>query len=281
MIKLTEVSARENKITVTQLTLELGAGASAVFGSPADGVALLLALIAGATRPSRGSARVLDRDPLSAAARRSIGYVPHAPNLPEALRVGQALSLMATLRGSTIDTAAALSRFGLSGLSETRVSELTAAQVRAVALAEAVASPAVRVLLVEEPFVSMEPSASAAMRAALTSDPQRCVVITTASLADARELASVHVMLSSGRITRVGTSNDLVDLSGPVKLVAIARDPRALVRALSKHESLIKIEVHGDTVIVTAAELETASRALNQAVVACGTSLDSLIAERA
>lgn len=280
MIALTDVSASENKVVVTQVTLKLGAGATAVVGSPSDGTSLLLALLAGAHRPSRGLVRVLELDPSTPASRKSIGWVPRVPTLPESLSVSEALALMATIRGGSLDVAAALARFGLSGLAKARVCDLEASQARAVALAEAFASPAVRVLLIDEPFVSMEPSACTAMQAALASDRDRCVVFCTASPNDARELANGHVVLGSGRVTSVGSSNDLIDPGGVAKLVAIARDPRALVKALSEHESLLALEVRGHAVVVTAADLDAGARAINQAVLASGTSIDSLTTER-
>lgn len=280
MVRLTDVSASANKVALARVSLQLSAGVAALLGAPTDGTSLLLSVMAGAIRASRGSVRVVDLDPTTPAARRAIGYVPLQPALPEALRVDEAISLLGEIRGAPADAKAALARFGLDGLASATVRELSRTQARAVALAEAVASPAVRVLLLDEPFVAMEPSAVAVMRAALSSDPERCVVISTASPTDARELASTHVVLSAGHVARLGASHDLLHAEAQARLVALADDPRALVAALAVEAELLSLEVHGRAVVVTAPNLDTAARAMGRAVVASGTSIESLSTEQ-
>ncbi len=279
MIRLTDVTANEGKIQIAAVTLGMSAGTTAVLGAPNDGTSLLLALMAGAAKVSRGVVRVVEDDPRSAQTRRAIGYVPLVVDLPEALHVTDALTLMSAIRGAAIDVKTALARFGLDGLAQVRVSRLSRAQARSVALAEAVASSVVRVLLIDEPFVSMEPSAAAALASALKSATNRCVVIATSSPVDARDLAASHVVLTSGRVTRLGTSNDLIQSGGVARLVALAEDPRALLGALASEPDLLSIESKGRAVVVTARDLETAARAIGRGVITSGTSLDSLDVE--
>lgn len=282
MIRLEAVTARLAKVDVTGVSLSLAAGVTAVVGATTDGAALVLALVAGAAKPSRGAARVFDLDPTDAVAKRAIGYVPLAAELPDSLRVGEVVSLAGKLRGKDAP-ADALSRFGLEGLSNVRVSRLTRAQARAVAFAEASSSPAVRVLVVEEPTVVMEPSVVALASKTFSADRERIVLFCTASPRDARDLASSFVMMSAGRVVRSGTAADLFASestgSAGVRLVAFAEGARDLAAALAKEDALVGVELSGSRVTIAGTDLESAARAFGRAVVATGARVRSLSPE--
>ena len=82
-----------------------------------------------------------------------------------------------------------LAPLGLEALAKRRVDTLDASEARAVALAEALASPSVSIVLIEEPFVSMAASAVSALPKALAGKKNACVVVSTASASDAALLA--------------------------------------------------------------------------------------------
>ena len=203
MIELEDVAARRRPLALSRMSHVWGTGSHAVVGSRGDGGPLLLALIAGVLRPRAGRVRVLDGAPVDATVRRQIAFVPAEPALPEAMRVSEALELAAAVRREAhVETAERLSVLGVETLADRKVSSLSRAEARAVALAEALTSPSVRVLLVEEPLVTMDARAVGRVPAALRARGRDgcAVVVTTASMRDAGELADDWVALRAGAI---------------------------------------------------------------------------------
>ena len=201
MIRLTGVSARRRPLALAGVTAAWEAGVHSLLGARVDGGPLLLALIAGAARARAGSLQVLDGDPADAAVRARVAYVPLDVALPEALRVDEALSLAAALRGEPVRAPAErLAPLGLEALAPRRVRSLSWAEARGVALAEALTSTRVRVILVEEPLVSMDPRACRRIAEELRArgDAGCAVLVDTASPRDAAEVATDHLLLRGG-----------------------------------------------------------------------------------
>src|SRR5690242_7876924 len=69
------------------LTVALGPGMHALLGGVDDGVALVLAVLAGLVRPSSGRALVVGGAPQDARTRRAVAHVPLDVVLPDPLRV--------------------------------------------------------------------------------------------------------------------------------------------------------------------------------------------------
>lgn len=156
------LSTRHARLARATLTATFEAGVHALVGGPRDGGPLLLSVIAGRALVRSGRVRVLGEAPGSHAIRRRVGWVPSAPSLPEAMRVHEVMALAAVLRGeAAAPTVERLAALGLEALALRRVRSLTLEERRAVALAEALTSTVVRVLLLEEPLVAVDPRAAA------------------------------------------------------------------------------------------------------------------------
>jgi ABC-2 type transport system ATP-binding protein len=278
VIALQNVSARRRPWAIKNITVEWGPGVHAVVGTPADGGPLVLAVIVGAARPHAGRARVLDAAPTDPHARPQIARVGVEPSLPDALRVDEALALAADLRGEARRAPAErLSVLGLEGLAPRPIRSLTRGEARGVALAEALSSSRVRVLVVEEPFGWSDPRAASRISEALRDKGRggAAVVIATASLRDAGELADDSLLMNSGVV--VGKTTSLQSLAGlaagGARLTVVARDSvqaRGLVAALANDPTVTAVELDVNRVRVRGTEPLALAQSCGRAAVEAG-----------
>jgi ABC-2 type transport system ATP-binding protein len=275
VIALENVAARRRPLTLSNLSRQWAAGSHAVIGAPADGGPLLLALVAGLARPRSGVVRVLDAAPGDPAVRRQIGIVPLDPALPEAMCVRDVLDLAAAVRKEAArDAAGRLAVLGVETLAERRVRSLTRAEARAVALSEALTSPTVRVLLVEEPLLTMDARATGRVPEALRRRGREgcAVLLTTASPRDAADLADDWIALRAGAIVRQGDRVDSIVLPGAagVHLRVVLRragEVPALVAALAGSAEVDAIERDEGCVRLRGRDPEALARAAGRAAV--------------
>jgi ABC-2 type transport system ATP-binding protein len=227
-------------MTLSDLNVSWDAGIHAILGAPKDGGPLLLSMLAGAERPRKGQIRVLKGNPLERSVRSRIAFVPLDPVLPDALRVHEIVMLAQRFRGdargSAVDGLAAL---GIETLAPRPARTLGPAEGRAVLLAEALASPSVRVLLIEEPAVCLEPRAASHLGGSLREFARdgRAVILVTSSARDADALADDTWLLRAGILS--GPCPPLMSLArGPSSTGASFRlavsDARALTAALAR-----------------------------------------------
>ena len=170
-------------------------GMTVVLGTPADGTAMLLQLLAGSERPRRGKVRVQGGDPhTDPALRAHIGAVlaeePELP-LPPAAMLAHAL-------GAQGPAAGIAERLGLS---QARKASMRAR--RALAFELALAMPEPRLIAVFEPLALMSPLDRNRNAVGLRKLAERTSVIcATASIDDARTLGGDVVLLDRGRFVR-------------------------------------------------------------------------------
>src|ERR1019366_3549992 len=146
-----------------------------------------------------------------------IAFVPLEPTLPEAMRVREAMALAAAVRREPArDEAKRLATLGVEALVDRTVRSLSRGEARAVALAEAVTSANVRVLLLDDPLVALDPRAVGRVTEALRARARDgCVVVaSTGSMRDAGELADDLVTLRGGAIVGRDPCADVIAASG-------------------------------------------------------------------
>jgi ABC-2 type transport system ATP-binding protein len=274
VIVLEGVSARRAPLALASLSLAWQAGSHAVVGSRDDGGSLLFELVAGLARPRAGRVRVLDAAPTDAEVRRQVALVPLEPPLPEAMRVREALATAAAIRGDASgDGSARLAVLGVEALVDRAVRSLSRAEARAVALAEAVTSTRVRVLLVEEPLVAIDPRAATRIPGALRERAAAgcAVVVSTGSIRDAVDLADDLLFLRGG----VARETSVADaLAGPWVdgvhlriLLQGAADAQALVATLARDADVESIERDGGLLRLRGRDATSLSRAASRAAV--------------
>lgn len=275
MISLDAVAARHAPLSRSKLTLAWDAGVHSIVGSQADGGSLLLAVIAGRERVRSGTLRVLGGAPGDATVRPQIAFVPRAPPLPEAMRVHEVLDLAAALRGEPPRPAAdRLGAFGIESLASRAVRTLSHEEAHAVALAEALTSTRVRVLLVEEPLVELDPRAASHVGRALRARAADgcAVLIATASVRDAGELADDHTLLQAGAVAGQATSLSALGAftQAGARLRILASDPLALVAAIAREADVEAVARREGLVVARGKDATTLARAVARAVIASG-----------
>jgi ABC-2 type transport system ATP-binding protein len=275
VIALDGVAARRAPLTLARLSLAWGAGVHSLVGTPADGGPLVLELVAGRARLRAGALRVLDTAPDDPAVRRQIALVLLEPPLPDALTVREVLAMAATLRGERPkDAATRLAPLGIEALAPRPVRTLAPGEVRAVALAEALTSAAVRVVLVEEPLAAVDPRAAAYLPELLRARGRDgcAVLVATASLRDAGDLADDHVLLRSGTVVGRAASLDELSAFGPdgVRMRVIATDPQALLAAVAREPAVEAVARRDAAVVARGRDAVALAAAIGRAIVASG-----------
>lgn len=286
MIRATNLVAKAAPVRIGPLTLRLGPGAYALIGRPADGVSLLLSTFAGRTRASSGKTEALGASPLSANSRRGIGYVAIDAPLPESLRVEQALDLASRFRGEEIISASdRLAKLGIEALVGRRVGSLKLEERRAVAVAEAITSTKTQLLLIDEPFVSMDGRAAAnlARLLRLRAAGGTCVVFATASTRDPLLIADEAFAFDRGSLIWRGNPSDRVALArgNSVCVRVTAIDIRALASALTKDERASRVTLEPGALVVEGAALVDICAAIATSARTAHTDITSIVPDAA
>jgi ABC-type multidrug transport system ATPase subunit len=284
VIVLEDVAARRRPLALSKISGTWEAGSHAVIGARGDGGPLLLALMAGLARPRSGSVRVLGGPPSDAAVRRQIAFVPLEPALPEAMRVREALTLAAAVRKEAgRDVAERLAVLGVETLAERRVRSLSRPEARAVALVEALTSSAVSVLLIEEPLVGVDPRAVGRVPEVLRRRGRDgcAIVVTTASMRDAGELADDWISLRGGAMVGHAACVDtLVEVTADgANLRVILRhagEVPALVAALAHEGDVVGIERDEGSVRLRGRDATALAQAAGRAAVEAGVDIAEL-----
>jgi len=277
---------RAGRTALSQVSLAWAAGAHAILGARDDGGPLLLSAIAGRVRVRSGGVRVLGENPGHPRVRRQIGYVPLDATLPDALRVDEALAVASELRQEPVqDAGARLGALGLDALAKRPVRSLLASEARAIALAEALTSTQVRVILVEEPFAVMDARAAGRMAECLRAraGAGAVVVVATASVGDAGDVADDHALLRRGALVRRGASQDVLAgfwLDGNnARLRIVLKGPddaRALAGALARQTDVVGIERLVGAVCARGRDVAALARAAGRAAIEAGVDVAEL-----
>jgi heme exporter protein A len=215
-------------VALAGLDLEVRRGAAlAVLGPNGAGKSTLLRLLAGLTRPSRGSVEISGRRAHGREARAQIGLVAHATFLYPALTARENLVFAARLHGVGDPAARAerlLAEAGLDGIADRPVGGFSRGMAQRVAIARGlVHDPAV--LLLDEPFTGLDRRSVArlAERLAELRGDGRTLVLVAHDPAAAARLCDAAIVLARGRI--VHRSEGALDASALDRALAAADAP--------------------------------------------------------
>jgi ABC-type multidrug transport system ATPase subunit len=129
-------------------------------------------------------------------------------------------------------------------------------------------------VLVEEPFVALDPRAASKLADAIrTRARDACaVVVATASARDASDLADDHVLLQAGAV--VGRAASLELLSGSAapgaRVRIVTSQPQALLTELARDPGVEAIGRRDGAVVARGADALALARAAGRAVLASG-----------
>jgi ABC-type Fe3+/spermidine/putrescine transport system ATPase subunit len=210
MIECHGLAARAGKFELRDVSFGIPRGAWGVVLGPAGaGKTTLLETIAGVRRASQGIVRLRGIPvTLLPAEERRVGIVyqfgflfPHV-SVAENVAYGTRDAAYARELGR---------RFGIDALWDRRVTALSGGERQVVALARALA-PRPDVLLLDEPFASLDPRGRTRVRRELRSlvhEQGVTVLQVTHDLAEAEAEADVAILLDGGRVAQAGTPVEL------------------------------------------------------------------------
>jgi heme ABC exporter ATP-binding subunit CcmA len=192
-------------LALEALDFELAAGGSlAVLGPNGAGKSTLLRLLAGLTRPSSGSLTIAGTPAHRPAARAQVGFIGHASLLYASLTARENLLFAARLqrvREAETRVAGLLADFGLAGVADRLVAGFSRGMSQRLAIARGLVH-APGLLLLDEPFASLDPRAAAVLAQRLAGlRAHGCtLVLVTHDPRRACELAERALVLDGGRV---------------------------------------------------------------------------------
>jgi heme ABC exporter ATP-binding subunit CcmA len=189
------------------LTLDQGA-CCALLGRNGAGKTTLLRVLSGLTPFQRGTVRVLAHSPRSSEARREIGFLGHGIGVYDDLTARENLRFFAGAAGLTgIDEIIRrwLDRVALAQVGDIPVRQFSRGMRQRLALARTfLSSP--RLLLLDEPFTSLDDRAIAMLSELLVEARQRgaSIILSTHQLREALAVASHVALLENGKLRFAG-----------------------------------------------------------------------------
>ncbi|PZF57071.1 ABC transporter ATP-binding protein [Curtobacterium sp. MCSS17_008] len=201
-------------LAADEVDLEIRQGSIfGVVGPNGAGKTTTLSMVTGLLRPDAGTVTVLDHDVWSnpAAAKRALGVLPDRLRLFDRLTGGQLLHYSATLRG--LDGATARKRsadlaeaFGLGEALGRQVADYSVGMAKKIALAATlIHSP--RVLVLDEPFESVDPVSAATITEILRRYTRGggTVVLSSHSMELVQRTCDSVAIIVGGRVLASGT----------------------------------------------------------------------------
>jgi len=194
---------------IRDLTLPVAEGSCcALLGRNGAGKTTLLRILAGLSPFQRGSVRVFGDPPRSSEARRRLGFLGHGIGVYEDLSARENLRFFATVcriehAKQTADSW--LERVGLSRVAMMPVRQFSRGMRQRLALARTFLNTP-RILLLDEPFTSLDDRAIAMLSELLVESRVRGVTIllSTHQLREALAIASHVALLENGRLRFTG-----------------------------------------------------------------------------
>ena len=208
ILRVERVSKRfEARRVLEDVSLELGAGQILlILGANGSGKTTLMSIIAGRLKPDAGSVSVcgcsLNKEAEGARAR--TGLVAHEPMLHLGLSVWENLHWFAQAQGvvdAKARTREVIEMMALGACSDQKAGLLSRGQLQRAALARAILTKP-PLLLLDEPFTSLDEAARMALKAAIAAQREsgNAAILTTHETAVGLECATHVVTLKDARL---------------------------------------------------------------------------------
>ena len=184
------------------------------------GKTALCDLLSGAAEPDQGQILICGEDIVErpGLAKQNLGYAPAEASLYLDMTPRAGMKFIADARGIGTREAsdlidAAIKRFGLKDVADTKAGRLTAGVRKLVSMAQAAFNGA-KVLIIDEPTAGMDPKEIVEMRALLKKlKKEHAILLTSTSMTELCELADRVIMLKDGKIAAEGKPEELHRLS--------------------------------------------------------------------
>jgi ABC-2 type transport system ATP-binding protein len=257
-------------VAVSDVSFEIGPGVTALLGPNGAGKSTMLRMLCGLAKPSKGSVRVLGRNPASdVEITRSIGLVPQQESVFEHLTAHRFLQITATLYGlpdpAGVATAA-LERVALDPSDTRRLPTYSKGMRQRVKVAQAlVHDPAI--VMLDEPLTGLDPRQRQDMIALFRrlGAEGRCVLVSSHVLDEVERLGSQILVMSQGRLAAAGDFHELRALMDdrPMRIRVRTNRPRELAGALLEAGTVVGVRLEsGDSLEIDTSDARALSRAL-------------------
>jgi ABC-2 type transport system ATP-binding protein len=270
-------------VAVSDVSFEIGPGVTALLGPNGAGKSTMLRLLCGLARPSKGTVRVLGRDPRTdVGITRSLGLVPQQESVFEPLTAHAFVRLAATLHGLPDPggaATAALETVALDPGDQRRLPAYSKGMRQRVKVAQGlVHDPSV--LMLDEPLTGLDPRQRAEMIALFRrlGAEGRCVLVSSHVLDEVERLGSQILVMSQGRLAAAGDFHELRALMDdrPLRVRVRTDRPRELAGALLEAGTVVGARLDGDQVL----ELDTSdARELSRALAPVARDRDASLLE--
>lgn len=271
---------------LTGLDLSLPAGTvGCLVGGRSDGTCVLARVLAGSERPSHGHLIVGGLPPWwSASTRARIGALLDKPELADVGTVRELLALARRLRGDSPERESWFEAIGASSLLRRPIDGLDRREVRTVALALALSAPAPLLVVLHEPLADVVKADATVLREVLRrrASEGACVLVLTASAADAAALADDVATLKQGRVDRAIGAPDTDELvpGADIELRVWTDKPRQVAAALAGEASVTALSFSASDdavpVAVRSKELAASAKAVARVCLECGAELRAM-----
>jgi ABC-2 type transport system ATP-binding protein len=257
-------------VAVSDVTFEIGPGVTALLGPNGAGKSTMLRMLCGLAQPSRGTVRVLGRDPRSdVSVAGSIGLVPQQETVFEPLTAHRFVRLAAVLHGLPDPDAAAIAALELVDLDPSDTRRLPAyskGMRQRVKVAQGLVHDP-EVVMLDEPLTGLDPRQRADMITLFRrlGAEGRCVLVSSHVLDEVERLGSQILVMSQGRLAAAGDFRELRALMDdrPLRVRVRTNRPRELAGGLLEAGSVLGARLEGDDAL----ELDTNdARALSRAL---------------
>jgi ABC-2 type transport system ATP-binding protein len=257
-------------VAVSDVSFDVGAGVTALLGPNGAGKSTMFRMLCGLARPSKGTVRVLGRDPREdTGVTRLIGLVPQQESVFEPLTAREFVALSARLHGLPEPEAAATSALEAVGLDPSdgrRLPTYSKGMRQRVKVAQAIVHDPT-VLVLDEPLTGLDPRQRADLVTLFRrlGSEGRCVIVSSHVLDEVERLGSQVLVMSQGRLAAAGDFRELRALMDdrPMRIRVRTDRPRELAGALLEAGTAVGVRLDGDQVL----ELDTTdARALAHAL---------------
>lgn len=257
-IEVTDVSRwYADVVALTRVSFRVGAGVTGLLGPNGAGKTTLIRVLVGLHPASEGEVRVFGRDPRhDPEVFRSLGYVPEAEAVPEALTARHFIRVLAIqhgLPGPDAATVRALERVGMDVDDRRPLATYSKGMRQRVKVAAAlVHDPAVLVL--DEPLNGLDPAGRLSIMDLLRrlGAEGRTVLVSSHVLHEVERLADRVLVLVQGRLAAEGPHRAIRDLMDdrPRRVRVRTDAPHPLGAALLGRAVAGRVEVADGTVLV-------------------------------
>jgi ABC-2 type transport system ATP-binding protein len=257
-------------VAVSDVSFDVGPGVTALLGPNGAGKSTMFRMLCGLAQPSKGTVRVLGRDPRTdSGVARLIGLVPQQESVFEPLTAREFVTLMAKLQGLSDPAGAAtaaLEAVDLDPSDSRRLPAYSKGMRQRVKVAQAIVHDP-PVLVLDEPLTGLDPRQRMDLVALFRrlGSEGRCVIVSSHVLDEVERLGSQVLVMSQGRLAAAGDFRELRALMDdrPMRIRVRTDRPRELAGALLEAGTIVGVRLDGDDVL----ELDTAdARALARAL---------------